>query len=208
VVLHNQGFFRVQQTCRGCGGSGTIVTDPCAACLGKGRVKVKRALEIEIPAGAFHGMQYAIRGEGEAGAPAAPRGDLIVEILVRDHELFRREGDHLVCQMPITFSQAALGAEIDIPTLDGPVPYRIKSGAQAGEVLRVPGKGMPNHRTGRTGDLLVVLTLETPRHLSKRQEELFRELADIDNKHVSPERKGFFEKLKSLFAGQDQNDTK
>lgn len=206
VVLMNQGFFRVQQTCRGCGGSGAIVTDPCTACLGKGRLQVKRSLDIDIPAGAFHGMQFAVRGEGEAGDAGAPRGDLIIGVEVRDHEMFRRDGDHLICQVPITFSQAALGGDIEIPTLEGPVVHRIKAGSQPGEVLRVHGKGMPNLRSRRTGDLLVVLTVETPRSLTKRQEELFRELAEIDLKQVSPERKGFFEKLKGLFKGPQENE--
>ncbi|MBI3410503.1 MAG: molecular chaperone DnaJ [Planctomycetes bacterium] len=205
VVLLNQGFFRVQQVCRGCGGRRTIVTDPCTGCLGKGRVQAKRVVDVSIPAGAFHGMQLALRGEGEAGEAGAPRGDLIVETLVREHELFRREGDHLICQVPITFSQAALGGEIEIPTLDGAIAQKIKPGVQAGEVVRVPGKGMPNIRSRRTGDLVVVLTVETPRNLTKRQEELLREMAEIDKSHVSPERTGFFEKLKSLFAGAEES---
>ncbi|MCI0380108.1 MAG: molecular chaperone DnaJ, partial [Gemmataceae bacterium] len=204
VVLTSQGFFRVQQTCRGCGGSGYIITDPCAACVGRGRVAVKRTLEINVPAGAFTGLRFALRGEGEAGAAGAPRGDLICEVEVHDHPLFRRDGDHLICQVPITFSQAALGAEIDVPTLDGPMKHKLKRGIQTGDVVRIGGKGLPNLRTGRSGELLVVVVVETPKNLTKRQEEIFRELAEIDQKHVSPERKSFFEKLKALFTNKEE----
>jgi len=206
VVLTNQGFFRIQQTCRGCGGRGVIITDPCSTCQGRGRVAVRRTLDINIPAGAFDGVQVAARGEGEAGAPGAPRGDLICQVRVREHPLFKREGDNLICQVPITFSQAALGGEIRIPTLDGPVTYTLKAGLQSGEVVRVSGKGMPSLRYRRTGDLLVVVALETPRGLSKRQEELFRELAEIDHKQVSPQRKSFLEKLKGLFSPTEAED--
>lgn len=203
VVLTNQGFFRIQQTCRGCGGRGVVITDPCPACNGQGRVRVKRTIEIKIPAGVQTGMQIPLRGEGEAGAPGAPRGDLICQIQVRDHPLFKREGDHLICQVPITFSQAALGGEIEVPTLDGPIPHNLKRGIQSGDAVRIVGKGMPNLRSGRRGDLHVVVVIETPRNLTKRQEELLRELAEIEQKHVSPQRKSFFETLKSLFTSEE-----
>lgn len=203
-VMMRQGFFSIQQTCRGCGGTGVVITDPCSHCQGRGRVSAKRTLEVTVPAGAYTGFRFACRGEGEAGQPGAPRGDLIIEVQVREHELFRREGDHLICQVPVTFSQAALGAEIEVPTLDGPVKHTITRGIQSGEVLRIPGKGMPSLRTGRPGDLLVVVNVETPKNLTKRQEELFRELAELDKKHVSPERKSFFEKLKGLFTSPSE----
>jgi len=158
-----------------------------------------------VPKGAFTGFRFAVRGEGEAGSPGAPRGDLIVEIHVAEHELFRREGDHLICQVPIAFSQAALGAEVEIPTLDGPLHHAVPRGVQAGDVLRIPGKGMPNARTGRPGDLHVIVIVETPKTLTKRQEELFRELAEIEQKHVSPQRKSFFEKIKTFFKGEKKS---
>jgi len=204
VVLMNQGFFRVQQTCRACGGSGHIITDSCPTCVGRGRVSVKRTLEIGIPAGVFTGARLPVRGEGEAGAPGAPRGDLYIEIQVREHRIFQRKDDHLICEVPVTFSQAALGAEIDIPTLDGVIKHTLDRGIQSGDHFRVPGKGMPNVRTRRTGDLLVVVKVETPRNLTKRQEELFREMAELDNKHVSAERKSFVEKLKELFSRREE----
>jgi len=199
-VLMSQGFFRIQQTCRTCGGKGAIITNPCGECNGKGRVKTQRTLSFDIPAGVYTGFRFAMRGEGESGAPGAPRGDLIIEIHVKEHPFFRREGEHLIVQVPITASQAALGGEIDVPTLDGPVPHTIKGGIQSGEVVTLRGKGIPSIRGHHTGDLLVQLMVETPRHLTKRQEELYRELAELDAKHVSSQRKSFFEKVKEFFA--------
>ena len=121
-------------------------------------------------------------------------------IRVREHPFFQRDGANLICQVPITVSQAALGGDIDIPTLDGAIKHHLKRGIQSGDMIRIPGKGIPSLRGGRLGDLLVAVTVETPRHLTKRQEELFRELAEIDQKHVSPERKSFLEKLRRFFA--------
>jgi molecular chaperone DnaJ len=149
------------------------------------------------------GMQLPVQGEGEAGQPGAPRGDLICEFRVRPHPLFKRQGDHLVCQVPITFSQAALGGTIEVPTLDGPINHALKRGVQSGEAVRIPGKGVPNVHTRRPGDLHVLLVVETPRTLTKRQEELLRELADLDQKHVSPQRKSFFDKVRELFTGTE-----
>jgi molecular chaperone DnaJ len=200
VVIQSQGFFRVQQTCRACGGRGLIVTDPCPACHGHGRVSARRTIPITIPTGVDTGMRLSIRGEGEAGDPGAPRGDLYCRIHVREHPVFVRDGNNLVCQVPITISQAALGGTIDVPTLDGVTSHPLRPGTQTGEVVRVPGQGMPDHRGRGRGDLLVQVVVETPRNLTKRQEELFRELAEIDCKHVSPQRKSFFEKVKSLFS--------
>jgi molecular chaperone DnaJ len=200
VVIRSQGFFRMQQTCRGCGGRGVVITDPCPTCHGRGRVVARRTLEVNVPPGVDNGMRIPLRGEGEAGQPGAPRGDLVLEIHVREHSIFKREGDHLVCQVPLTVSQAALGGEIQVPTLDGPINHTLKRGIQSGEAVRIPGKGVPNVRSKRPGDLVVVVMVETPRNLTKRQEELFRELAEIDQKHVSPQRKSFFEKLKDLFT--------
>jgi molecular chaperone DnaJ len=150
-------------------------------------------------------MQLALRGEGEGGQPGAPRGDLIVEIQVKPHPLFQRDGDNLICQVPITFSQAALGGIIEVPTLDGPLEHELKRGLQSGEAVRIPGKGMPNFRSKRQGDLIVIVVVETPRHLTNRQEELFRELAELDERHVSAERKSFFEKIRDFFTNHESN---
>ena len=153
------------------------------------------------------GLGIQIRGEGEAGEPGAPRGSLVVQIQVRDHPLFRREGNHLICQVPITFSQAALGATIDVPTMDGPIAQTIQAGIQSHEVLQLRGKGMPDVRSGRRGDLVVQMLVETPRTLTQRQEELLRELAELDHKNVSANRKGFFDKIKELFTGTEKSGT-
>jgi molecular chaperone DnaJ len=141
-----------------------------------------------------------LNGEGEAGDPGGPRGDLFVVVQVTDHPLFARDGGNLVCQVPVTISQAALGAEIEVPTLDGPLKQTFPKGLQSGDVLRVNGKGMPNVRGGRKGDLLVQVIVETPRNLTKKQEELLRELAELDHKNVSPARKSFFDKVKEFFG--------
>jgi molecular chaperone DnaJ len=202
VVIQSQGFFRVQQTCRGCGGTGTIVSDPCASCHGQGRVMARRTLDVAIPAGVDTGTTIRLSGEGEAGDPGGPRGDLYCVIRVHEHALFQRDGSNLICQVPITFSQAALGGALEVPTLDGPLTQPINRGVQSGDVIRVAGRGMPSLRGGRKGDLLVQVVVETPRNLTKRQEELFRELAELEQKHVSPQRKGFLDKLREFFAGE------
>jgi molecular chaperone DnaJ len=208
VTMVRQGFLSIRQTCPGCGGYGHVITDPCPTCRGRGRVGVKRTLDLEIPGGAFTGLRLVRRGEGEAGEQGAPRGDFVYEVTVREHQLFRREGDHLICQVPITFSQAALGADIEVPTLDGPHTHPLKAGTQSGDVVRINGKGMPSVRTGRRGDLHVIVLVNTPRNLTKRQEELFRELAELDKKNVSPERKSFFDKIKDLFATSEKKEDK
>jgi molecular chaperone DnaJ len=201
VVVQSQGFFRVQQTCRACGGSGAVITDPCTTCRGRGRVVARRTLDVQVPAGVDNGTAIRLSGEGEAGDPGAPRGDLYCVVSVREHAFFQRDGVNLICQVPITFCQAALGSDIEVPTLDGPFAHTLKAGTQSGDVLRIGGKGMPALRGGRRGDLLVQVVLETPRTLTKRQEELFRELAELEQKHVSPQRKGFLDKLKDFVAG-------
>jgi molecular chaperone DnaJ len=204
VLIQNQGFFRVQQTCRSCNGSGSVVSDPCPSCSGAGRIKAQRMLEVNIPAGVDTGTAIRISGEGEAGDPGAPRGDLYCVIRVREHSLFQRQDQHLICQVPISFSQAALGGEIEVPTLDGPITRLLERGTQHGAVIRIPGKGVPSLRGGRKGDLLVQVIVETPKHLNKRQEELLRELAELDNKNVSPQRKSFMDKLRDFFAGDEE----
>lgn len=207
VVLMAQGIFRVQQTCPGCGGRGAILTDPCGQCRGGGRIEVARTIEVSIPPGVDHGNRVRIQGEGEAGAPGGRRGDLYCLIRLREHPLFQRDGPHLVCRVPVTFAQAALGAEIDVPTLDGTIKHQLPRGTQSQEVLRIAGRGMPtvrsDGRAGRVGDLLVQILVETPRSLTKRQEELLRELAELDQKNVSPQRKSFFDKVKELFTPEE-----
>jgi molecular chaperone DnaJ len=206
VTTVRQGFLSIRQSCPGCGGYGYVITDPCPVCRGRGRVSARRNLDVEVPPGAFTGLRLIVRGEGEAGEPGAPRGDLICEVHVKEHPLFYRDGDNLVCQVPIAFSQAALGADIEVPTLDGPIVHTMKPGTQSGDVFRLLGRGMPNVRSGQRGELRVMVLVETPRSLNKRQEELLRELAELDNKNVSPQRKSFFEKIRNLFAPSDHKE--
>jgi molecular chaperone DnaJ len=161
-------------------------------------------LDVDLPPGLVTGRrQLRVNGEGHAGFPGERRGDVWFDIEIKEHSLFQRRGDDLVCAVPISFSQAALGGPIDVPTLDGPFVHELECGRQCYDKIQLNGKGMPNRRTGRRGNLIAVLVVETPTNLTKRQEELLRELAEIDKKNVSPARKSFFDKIKSLFAGGD-----
>ena len=201
VVIQGQGFFRVQQTCGACRGQGTVITDPCKTCRGQGAVEVEREVIVAIPAGIDDGNTLLVRGEGEGGDPGAPAGDLHCIIRVRPHPLFVRQATELHCEVPISFGQAALGGALEVPTLEGKyVNATLQRGSQGGDEIRLPGKGMPNVRGGRTGDLVVHLRVVTPTGLTKRQEELLREMADLDGKHVSPERKSFLERVKAFFS--------
>jgi molecular chaperone DnaJ len=209
VVLMGQGFFRIQQTCPSCGGRGSVVTDPCTACHGGGAVEVKREVEVVIPPGVDNDVSIRLSGEGEAGDPGAPAGDLYCVVRVRKHPLFVRQGTDLHCEVPITFSQAALGGPIEVPTLEGKfLTQTLKRGTQHGDEVRVQGKGMPHLRGGRAGDLVVHLRVLTPRNLTKRQEELFRELGEIDGNHVPPERKTFLDRVRDFFAGNPAPEEK
>src|SRR5262245_2718970 len=198
-VSQSQGFFSIRTTCSRCRGAGEVITDPCVQCRGGGRQVKKREIKIRIPAGIEDGTQMRVPGEGEQGERGTRPGDLYCFIRVQPHELFARDGDHLLVEVPIGFAQAALGATIDVPTLQGTCSLTIPPGTQSGDALRVPGRGMPNvHGHGR-GDLIVRTVIETPRRLPKELESLLRELAKLENKHVSPKRKSFIEKVKELF---------
>src|SRR5262249_50689816 len=152
------------------------------------------------------GFAFRLQGEGSAGAPGGPRGDLICEVYVREHPLLHRDGDHLYCRVPITFSQAALGGEVLIPTLEGTIEHQLPSGLQSGDFVTLVGRGMRTRRNGRGGDLKVQVMVETPRTLTKKQEELLRQLAELDNKHVTPQRKSFIEKVKEFFKPADETN--
>jgi len=200
VVIQGQGFFRIQQTCNGCGGRGVVITDPCTSCRGAGRVEASRTLTISIPPGVDNDMSIRLTGEGETGAPGAPPGDLYCVLRVRKHPLFARDGQDLHCELPITFSQAALGGTVEVPTLDGRMlNQNLKRGLQHGDEVRLSGQGMPHVRGGRAGDLVLHLKVITPRNLTKRQEELLRELDELDKKHVSPERKSWLDRVREFF---------
>jgi molecular chaperone DnaJ len=201
VVLQGQGFFRIQQTCNACGGRGAVIPDPCPTCRGGGVVAVQRSLSVPVPAGVEDGMSIRLSGEGEAGSPGAPPGDLYCVIRVRPHPLFLRQGQDLHCEVPITVSQAALGGAVEVPTLEGKfLAQQLPRGTQSGDELRVRGKGMPHVRGGRPGDLVVHLRVLIPRNLTKRQEELLRELGELDGNHVPAERKSFLERVREFFS--------
>lgn len=208
-VMTTQGFFRMQTACPTCRGRGTVVRDPCTVCSGQGRMLKEVVRELSVPAGVDTGMQLCLRGEGEAGQNGGPRGDLYVEIEVREHQLFKRDGQDLNYRLPVTFAQAALGAEIEIPTLKGREMLKIRPGTQPGEVSRLKGYGMPDPRggNGRPGDLLVEIQVEVPKKLTVEQEELLRRLAELDHKHVMPQRKSFFEQVREFFSGSDESNT-
>ncbi|MDB5815888.1 MAG: chaperone protein DnaJ [Rhodocyclales bacterium] len=203
-VRIQQGFFSVQQTCPKCHGSGRVVTDPCVTCHGAGRVKKQKTLEVKVPAGIDEGMRLRHGGFGEAGVNGGPAGDLYVEIHIKRHAVFEREGDDLHCEMPISFTTAALGGDIDIPTLDGAASIKIPAETQTGKVFRLRGKGIKNLRSHMTGDLHCHVVVETPVKLTERQRELLREF-DVINRsegdRQNPRAKGWMDKVRDFFAG-------
>ncbi|MBX3402024.1 MAG: molecular chaperone DnaJ [Phycisphaeraceae bacterium] len=193
------GMFRMVTNCPACGGRGQVVKEFCEACRGKGRQPKKRTLSVRIPPGVSDGQAVRIRGEGEPAPTVGGegvRGDLHVVVRVQDHPLFKREGDHLIMEMPIGFTQAALGAELEVTTLDGKQKLTIARGTQHGSILRVQEAGLPSLRTGRRGDLLVVTKIEIPRKMTAQQEKLLREFAATENHDVLPESQGFWKKMK------------
>lgn len=199
VVIQRQGFFQVQTTCRGCGGQGVVITDPCSTCRGNGRVVGKKTIEVDIPAGVDTGDRIRFQAMGDAGEPGGPRGDLEFALRIREHRFFQRDGQNLICQWPITFSQAALGATLEITTLTGQkVKHDLPRGIQTNEVLRLAGHGLPGRRgSGKKGDLLVQVVVDTPQNLTAEQEELFRRLAELEgNQTASPHKKSIFARLK------------
>lgn len=206
-VVQSQGFFRVQTTCPACSGTGAIVRNKCTECRGAGRGDEDVVLQVRIPPGIDNGMQLCLRGEGEAGTSGGTRGDLYVDIHVKDHPLFKREGSHLVCAVPISYTQAALGGTIEVPLLSGSDTLEIPPGTQPGEVFRVRGQGMPDPRGGRRGDLHVAIELEVPRKLEAEHEELLRKLAEYENANVAPHHKSWLDKLREFISGdQDEED--
>ncbi|KQV50877.1 molecular chaperone DnaJ [Massilia sp. Root335] len=201
-VRMQQGFFSIQQTCPKCHGSGKIIPEPCASCGGAGRIKRNKTLEVKIPAGIDSGMRIRSTGNGEPGTNGGPPGDLYVEIHIKPHTVFQREGDDLHCEMPISFSKAALGGEIEVPTLAGKVSFTIPEGTQTGKTFRLKGKGIKGVRSGYAGDLFCHVVVETPVKLTDKQKDLLREFDRLTNeggaKH-SPQSKGWMDKVKDFF---------
>jgi len=203
-VRLSQGFFSIQQGCPACHGTGKTISDPCNTCRGAGRVKRHKTLQVKIPAGIDEGDRIRLSGEGETGMNGGPPGDLYVVIHLAAHSVFQRDGDELQCEMPISFSQAALGGEIEIPTLDGHAKVKVPPETQTGQVFRLRGKGIKGVRSTYPGDLLCEVVIETPVKLTDRQKELLREMEEInrrDGDRHSPRAKTFMDRMKEFFAG-------
>jgi molecular chaperone DnaJ len=201
-VRMQQGFFSVQQTCPRCHGSGKMITDPCTSCHGQGRVEEHKTLSVKVPPGVDSGDRIRLTGEGEAGAQGGPAGDLYVVVSVREHQIFQRDGKHLYCEVPISFVDAALGGELEVPTLDGRVKLKIPEGTQTGKLFRLRGKGVAPVRGGGVGDLMCKVLIETPVKLTRHQRELlegFRDSLQGDELH-SPKTSSWFEGVKRFFG--------
>jgi len=201
-VRMQQGFFAVQQECPTCHGKGKIISDPCNNCHGQGLVDETKTLSVKVPPGVDTGDRIRLSGEGEASHDGGPNGDLYVQMSVRQHAIFERDGKHLYCEVPVSFTDAALGGELEVPTLDGRVNLKIPAESQTGKTFRIRGKGVAPVRGGGAGDLMCKIVVETPVSLTKRQKELFRELQesmnDTDAKH-SPRKTSWFDGVKNFF---------
>jgi len=202
-VRMQQGFFTIERTCPTCHGAGQKIEKPCRVCHGAGRVRKDKTLNVKIPAGVEDGTRIRLAGEGEAGARGGPTGDLYVFLSVRKHRLYERDGADLLCRVPISMVQAALGGSIEVPTLDGKMArVSIPAGTQAGHQFRLRGKGMPVLRTTQKGDLYIETLVETPVNLTARQKELLKEFETAGKGNgTSPESEGFFNKVKEMFGG-------
>jgi molecular chaperone DnaJ len=202
-VRVSQGFFAIAQTCPSCRGAGQTISDPCTDCRGSRMRQVERKLDVKVPPGVDDGIQLRFNGEGEGGLQGGQRGDLYVVIAVAEHPLFTRQDFDVVCEVPISFTQAALGAKIDVPTLDGKVSMQIPAGTQSGAVFRLAKKGIPHLRSAhgdRRGDELVQVHLEVPKHLNAKQKDLLKQFASLSGEENLPDHKGFFDKVKELFG--------
>ncbi|MGH8717733.1 MAG: molecular chaperone DnaJ [Burkholderiales bacterium] len=202
-VRMQQGFFSIQQTCPKCHGSGRVVLDPCPTCNGAGRMKQHKTLSVKIPLGVDEGDRIRLSGEGEAGVNGGPAGDLYVVIHIKPHPVFTRDHNDLHCEMPVSFTTAALGGEIEIPTLDGHAKIRIPVETQSGKVFRLRGKGIQGVRSHTQGDLLCHVVVETPVRLTERQKELLHELEAInlaDSNRHNPRAKSWMDKVKEFFG--------
>ncbi len=203
-VRISQGPFSIAQTCPRCHGSGKIIPHPCGTCGGSGRVKLQKTLSVKIPAGVDEGDRVRLSGEGEPGVNGGPAGDLYVQVQIKQHPVFQRDHDDLHCEMPVSFAAAALGGEIEIPTLDGSARIKVPSETQSGKVFRLRGKGIVGVRSRTAGDLFCHVVVETPVKLTERQKELLREFESIsleDSARHNPRSKSWLEKVKEFFEG-------
>jgi molecular chaperone DnaJ len=201
AVRQSSGFFTVERTCQTCQGRGQVISDPCSICHGAGRITKERTLSVNIPEGVEDGTRIRLAGEGEAGLRGGPAGDLYIFLSIKPHEFFQRDGADLFCRVPISMMAAALGGEIEVPTIDGKkARVAIPEGTQAGKQFRLRSKGMPVLRSGQTGDMYIQVSVETPVNLSRRQKELLREF-ERDAKDNSPQSEGFFARAKAFWEG-------
>ena len=199
-VRMQQGFFAVQQTCPACSGAGKIIKDPCTGCYGRGVKEETKTLNVKVPPGVDTGDRIRLSGEGEAGRHGGPAGDLYVEVHVKQHEIFERDGANLYCEVPISMTEAALGGELEVPTLEGRVKLKIPHETQTGKLFRLRGKGVKPVRGQAVGDLMCRVVIETPVHLTARQKELLQELQQsLEGKKHSPRSKGWFDGVKKFF---------
>lgn len=199
-VRFQQGYFSVSRTCNHCNGEGRIIDSPCGACRGTGSVRDTKTMSVKIPAGVETGNRLKLSGEGGQGTKGGANGDLYVAITVKPHPVFNRDNNDVICEIPISFTQAALGAEIPVPTLDGKMNLKIPEGTQSGRVFRLRDKGIPVLQGYGRGDQLVVIKVETPVNLNKKQRELLEEFARIGGEEIHPMKKNFFEKVVDLFS--------
>ena len=201
-----QGFFQISRPCNHCQGTGKVITDPCQACRGAGKTEAESVLTVKIPPGVDTGTRLKLTGEGETGEKGGPPGDLYVVVHVQEHPIFVREDTEVICEVPISFTQAALGAQIDVPTLDGKVKMRIPSGTQSGKVFRLKGKGIPALSGFQRGDQHVRVTVEVPEKLSRKQKEILESFAAISGEDAHPQAKTFFAKVRELFGTEEGDD--
>ena len=190
------GFMSSTVPCPRCGGKGKIIHQPCTSCHGSGEQRKQKSIQVTIPAGIDDGQTISLRGQGNAGQNGGPAGDLLITVSVRPHTLFRRDGSNIYCEMPITFIQATLGAEVEVPTIDGKVRYSIPEGTQTGTTFRLRGKGVPSLRSKVRGDQFVTVTIETPQNLNKEQKDALRKFGETVGENNYQQRKSFFQKLK------------
>jgi molecular chaperone DnaJ len=201
-----QGFFQISRTCGQCQGLGKVVTDPCQTCRGAGKIETESVLTVKVPPGVDTGTRLKLTGEGEPGDRGGPPGDLYVVVHVQEHPIFVREDTEVICEVPISFTQAALGSSIDVPTLDGKVKMKIPGGTQSGKVFRLRGKGIPHLNGYQRGDQHVRVTVEVPGSLSRKQRDLLEQFAALEGEDTHPQSKSFFDKVKELFGSEEADD--
>jgi molecular chaperone DnaJ len=202
-VRASQGFFTIERTCPGCQGRGETIEDPCTKCSGSGRVTRDKTLSVNIPAGVEDGTRIRLAGEGEAGLRGGPAGDLYIFLAIKPHAFFQRDGADIFCRVPISMVTAALGGQIDVPTVEGAMTrVKVPEGTESGKQFRLKGKGMPVLRSKVYGDMYIQVEVETPKNLTRRQREILEEFERESHKETSPESHGFFAKVKEFFEGR------